>query len=158
MIANVPVPTEEPVRLEKAEHESVSIQSEQIKKEMSSFVKAALGDRQESIVQSQPEVECPKMSIVTQEMTIGSSAQKLQDCLVVSQSNLLTKDAHNASIHSIKHQVWESKIFDSSKMLEGVHDYSAKNIKAPFSRAETMTRKLGSNADLLGETELDDKR
>ena len=58
------------------------------------------------------------MSIVTQE-TVISPDQGLHDCLLVSQSNLMPKMKHTASIDSIKPKVSDSKIFDTDRKFEG---------------------------------------
>ena len=62
---------------------------------------------------------------------------------------------HTVSIDSIKPTIADSKIFDSSKKLVGVHENSSKDLRVPFLRADTGGKKLnlkGSNADLLAET------
>ena len=62
---------------------------------------------------------------------------------------------HTVSIDSIKPTIADSKIFDSSKQLVGVHENSSKDLRVPFLRADTGGKKLnlkGSNADLLAET------
>ena len=64
---------------------------------------------------------------------------------------------HTVSIDSIKPTIADSKIFDSSKQLVGVHENSSKDLRVPFLRADTGGKKLnlkGSNADLLAETSL----
>ena len=64
---------------------------------------------------------------------------------------------HTVSIDSIKPKITDSKIFDSSKQLAGVHENSSKDLRVPFLRADTGGKRLnlkGSNADLLAETSI----